>query len=151
MKKLVVGFAFDPLQKLVLLVRKKKPDWQKGFWNGIGGKAEEGENPTETMIREFKEETSLDTNSEDWTTTVVMEVKEGPAFVYFFKITIPKNLLDFVDGKENDVGETMALWPVNSPGLQKVIPNLQWLIPFSLSPIDFPTFIIENKRGGFQN
>jgi 8-oxo-dGTP diphosphatase len=44
----------------VALIRKRKPAWQRGKLNGIGGKLENGEKPLAAMRREFKEETTLD-------------------------------------------------------------------------------------------
>lgn len=53
-----VAFAF--YREDVLLIRKAKPDWQKGLLNGIGGKMEPGDiNVLDTTRREFVEETGL--------------------------------------------------------------------------------------------
>jgi 8-oxo-dGTP diphosphatase len=41
----------------VALIRKNKPEWQKGKLNGIGGHIEE-EKPIDAMCREFSEETT---------------------------------------------------------------------------------------------
>lgn len=43
----VAGFLFGPMPRhnYVALIRKNKPDWQKGKLNGIGGKVEAGETP----------------------------------------------------------------------------------------------------------
>jgi 8-oxo-dGTP diphosphatase len=55
----VLGFLFHgaPLARRVALIRKAKPDFQRGKLNGIGGKIEPGESAYEAQIREFKEET----------------------------------------------------------------------------------------------
>lgn len=42
---------------LLMINRVKKP-W-KGCWNGIGGKLEPGESPTECIVREIREETGI--------------------------------------------------------------------------------------------
>lgn len=42
-----------------LLVEKQSPEWQKGKFNLIGGKVEEGETLNNAAIREFNEETGL--------------------------------------------------------------------------------------------
>lgn len=59
----VVGFLFgydvDSIEKAknVVLIKKDKPDFLKGKWNGVGGKVELGEEPKQAMCREFLEET----------------------------------------------------------------------------------------------
>ena len=55
----VVGFLFNPDMTEVVLIKKNRPDWQKGLLNGVGGKIESGEDPITAMIREFKEETGI--------------------------------------------------------------------------------------------
>ncbi len=42
----------------ILLLNREKPRWM-GSWNGIGGKIEEGETPTECVLREVYEETEI--------------------------------------------------------------------------------------------
>src|ERR1035437_6897488 len=44
---------------IVWLIRKARPEWQKGMLNGIGGHVEENENTMTAMTREFNEETGL--------------------------------------------------------------------------------------------
>ena len=56
----VVGFLFNPDMTEVVLIKKNRPDWQKGLLNGVGGKIESGEDPITAMIREFKEETGVE-------------------------------------------------------------------------------------------
>ena len=56
----VLGFLFNKDLSQVALIRKTKPEWQKGQLNGIGGKIEPGEDPLGAMIREFREETNYD-------------------------------------------------------------------------------------------
>lgn len=66
MSDYVVGFCFDSKKEKVILIHKKRPDWQKNKFNGVGGKIEFGENEIECMIREFKEETGVETKEKDW-------------------------------------------------------------------------------------
>ncbi len=50
-------------QYLMLHRVKKQNDCNKDKWIGIGGKFEDGESPEECMIREVREETSLEIKS----------------------------------------------------------------------------------------
>ncbi len=52
----VAGFYFSECGERVALIRKLKPEWQRGWLNGIGGKVEPGESPLSAMVREFEEE-----------------------------------------------------------------------------------------------
>lgn len=65
MQKYVLGFMTDGNGNIAFII-KNKPEWQKGFKNGIGGKIEEGETSLEAMIREFQEETSVLTTKGEW-------------------------------------------------------------------------------------
>lgn len=66
MEKYVLGFAFNSAKNYVVLIKKNKPKWQKGCFNGVGGKIEGDEIPAEAMVREFKEETGLETTMFQW-------------------------------------------------------------------------------------
>jgi 8-oxo-dGTP pyrophosphatase MutT (NUDIX family) len=61
----VLGFALDDRGN-VALIKKTRPTWQKGRWNGIGGHREGLEQPREAMRREFLEETGVDTDPTRW-------------------------------------------------------------------------------------
>lgn len=62
----VLGFAFSRDLKQVALIRKKRPEWQAGKLNGIGGKVNINEVPILAMVREFQEEACLQTDILDW-------------------------------------------------------------------------------------
>lgn len=66
MNQYVVGYMFDDGMQRVGLIHKNRPAWQKGLFNGIGGKIDTGETPLEAMVREFKEETGVLTIAGDW-------------------------------------------------------------------------------------
>lgn len=71
MQEYVLGFAFTPKDikgnQKVALIEKLKPEWQKGKFNGIGGKIESSDaSKFEAMEREFEEETGVFINSDNW-------------------------------------------------------------------------------------
>lgn len=59
MANFVLGFLFDPDYDVVVLIKKERPTWQAGAWNGVGGRVEEGETSHAAMVREFEEETGV--------------------------------------------------------------------------------------------
>lgn len=66
MKRYVIGFFIDTAKDAVLLIERRKPDWQQGLVNGIGGKIEPGEDVQVAMAREFFEEAGVETSPYDW-------------------------------------------------------------------------------------
>lgn len=109
----------------VLLIRKNKPDWQRGFLNGLGGRIEDSETIEESFIREVQEEAGiqLDFNEIERAGTL-----RGPEwFVYLFRgetIKIYDAITNSTEGRvliksisELDAWKTEAL------------PNLGWIIP----------------------
>jgi 8-oxo-dGTP pyrophosphatase MutT (NUDIX family) len=61
----------------VLLVRKNKPDWQKGFLNLLGGAVEPNELPEVAAVRELYEESGLSPYPADWRKDKVTVVEMG--------------------------------------------------------------------------
>lgn len=90
-KKYVIGFAFDESRERVVLIEKDRPEWQAGKHNGVGGKIETyDESPVAAMVREFKEETGVETTAEEWNYFAVMNVEEDimngkPSRMYCFR------------------------------------------------------------------
>lgn len=60
MKQYCCGFLFHPTYNEVLLIEKRRPEWQRGLLNGVGGHVEDGEAPYVAMVREFKEEVGVE-------------------------------------------------------------------------------------------
>lgn len=92
----VLGLAFTPNGR-VALIRKNRPDWQKGKWNGIGGKVEANEDSRTAMQREFAEETGVVTHPDWWTFNGRMYGKHWSVFVYSLKhecVQLAKTMTD---------------------------------------------------------
>jgi 8-oxo-dGTP diphosphatase len=111
----------------VALIKKNRPEWQKGFLNAIGGKIEEGEHEINAMCREFEEETGLKTYYYDWKYLIKLINKNPDWEVQFFK----GNVEDFSQIK-SITDEEVVIINVSNLENEKVIPNLHWLIKMCL-------------------
>ena len=115
------GFLFSSDRTRVLLIRKRRPAWQAGRLNGVGGKIEPGETPAQAMCREFREEAALDITA--WQEVVELTGPDwrGHFFRAFGDIDAARALTD----EQLEIHGTADL-----PG--DLIPNLHWLIPLLL-------------------
>jgi 8-oxo-dGTP diphosphatase len=118
--KYVAGFAY--YERRVLLVNKKAPKWQEGLWNGVGGKCEPDETPSDAMRREFYEETGHDI--ENWT---LFCNECGPGYVVHFYSTVIEGNLAWPH--YNDVGEPLSWAYFNDVPRIPCIGNVYWLVP----------------------
>jgi len=143
MKNYVLGFLFNKSQKTVLLIEKKRPKWQAGRWNGIGGKIEETDTtPLEAMKREAWEEIGHDV---DWTHVLTVELFHLSVFVYK-AVDIPEHEAIFFEQKED---ELLKVWPIDALP-DEVMSDVKWMIPICLSPLQFPLIVQQDTLGGFE-
>ena len=77
--RVVVGIITD--NKEILLLKKNNPDWQKGLYNGIGGKVELNTTPLETIIKKCQQE--LGVNISNWIELDSEISSSGIEIVYF--------------------------------------------------------------------
>ena len=122
----VCGLMFDHDRKNLVLVRKKRPAWQAGKLNAIGGKVEPGEDPLEAMVREFREETGVDTSGDDWDFFALLEDMAHGYRVSFYRAS------GDLSAVETTTDETIEQWPVDSFHMGDPIRNLLWIIPAAL-------------------
>lgn len=138
-KKYVLGFAFDRAKEILVLIEKQKPEWQKGLLNGVGGKVEpEDESILHAMVREFKEETGVDTKEQindkkyGWHHFATMIFKDdimgGGAEVYCFRLF--SNNIYKCETKETEQIKFINLR--DKDGSLKMIKNLKVLIPMAM-------------------
>lgn len=123
----VAGFLFSEDRRSVVLIRKEKPDWQRGLLNGVGGKIEPGETATLAMFREFFEETGAVVANWNKYTTLV----GSWGVVHVFRSFNDSAFNDARTCTDEQIGhyylENLHRGPL------KTIPNLAWLIPMALS------------------
>jgi 8-oxo-dGTP diphosphatase len=131
----VAGFLIHPTDQTVTLVRKGKPEWQRGKLNGVGGKIEPGEAPHEAMRREFREEAGLDIRSWAWFATV-----QGPwGAVHFFRA--------FSSAEPRTMeSEPIEIHSLASVPYAECIPNLSWLIPLARYTHDTYEPVLASER-----
>ena len=120
----VVGFLFDDEINKVVLIQKKKPEWQKDHWNGVGGKIEHGETTIDAMVREFEEETGVHIEEEKWHHVANILFNYGASRLSIFTAYDTENLHNTRTQEE----EVIAVWDVDNLPVKK-IKNLEWIIP----------------------
>lgn len=136
-KKYVVGFAFDFSFENLLVITKNRPAFMAGKKNGPGGSVEANETPLMAMIREFKEETGIDTSASDWKMYLI---HRGPWAgdnngthnfeIYFFVASI--GLARLSDGRTMET-EVVSIDHVATLDYDKTVPNLRWHLPMGIS------------------
>jgi len=128
----VLGFLFSRNKQFVALIKKNKPEWQKGLLNGIGGKVEGGEDIYNAMQREFKEETGVDI--ERWLHFAKLEGED-------FVVDVFKAFNDNVLNVNTMTEETVYLFDLNFITLP-TISNIPWLLEMALDDSKFFTTVI---------
>ena len=136
MKHYVTGFLFTKDSKYVVLIKKINPEWQRGLFNGVGGKIEENEKSCYAMAREFQEETGVVINPEKW----ICFARIHRSGFYDLDVYFARSNLAF-DAKTIEKEEVYLLKVDELPN--NIVPNLQWLIPLALDKqMDFSTPIL---------
>lgn len=123
-KRYVLGFLFNENLARVVLVRKKRPEWQRGLLNGVGGKIEECEAPLDAMIRECREEAGMEVS--DWLHYCSMMHSESHIYIFVASISDVCNAVSTTD-------EEVVI--SNTNDMRLVVPNLIWLVPMAKEAI----------------
>jgi 8-oxo-dGTP diphosphatase len=125
MNRYVVGFAFTKDREYVLVIKKLRPDWQKGLLNGIGGKIEPGETPIEAMKRECMEEAHVEL---DWIHKGVMRGinNDGADFECHLFYSYDNNVIHYTQVED----EELSVMKWNDVLTLPHINNLSFLIPY---------------------
>jgi len=74
-----VAVIFDREGRVLIALRPKEDRWMPAKWALVGGKLNEGESPTDAVIREVEEETTLKINN-----PVEFYISKNGEVVYFF-------------------------------------------------------------------
>lgn len=119
----VLGFMFDVPRRKLLLIRKHRPDWQRGQFNGIGGKVKSGETGLAAMVREFREETGIETITFQWTQVVQIQNPQWTMYVYAASG-------DSTKARQRTDEPVMIVSMDRLPS--DCLPNLFWMVPLCL-------------------
>lgn len=128
--KYCLGFAFSTdthCRTYVALIEKSKPQWQAGKYNGIGGKIEDTDTDARAaMVREFREETGVDTDADAWKGFAVMKFWDCEVECFVGQMEWEKFNSLWSPTEEQVVKvDAHKLWPF------PVLPNLHWLVPMA--------------------
>jgi 8-oxo-dGTP diphosphatase len=129
MKTYSLGFAISNDVSSVLLIKKIKPEWQRGKFNGIGGSIENCDNGDylNCMVREFMEETGVISDRENWHYVIEMCTPTSwsvMVYAIFMDITKARTITE----------EEVVIVPISSLLTRNdVIPNLRWLVPMCIN------------------
>ena len=105
MKLATLCYVIDRKSKKTLMIHrvKKKNDYHKGKWNGLGGKFNEGESPEECVIREVKEESGLTIKDPRLHGFITFPNFDGVYDWYVFIFTATKYTGKIIDSNEGDL------------------------------------------------
>jgi 8-oxo-dGTP diphosphatase len=126
----VVGFLFSHDHRWVTLIKKNRPEWQAGKFNGVGGKVEVGEAVNDAMVREFYEETGVKTKWTDWKEFALLTGDYGA--VYVFKAVSTEYLSAVKTHTDEEVMNILVKHILDPDQPYEIVPNLPVLIRLAL-------------------
>ena len=104
MMRVVVGIITD--NEEILLLKKNNPDWQKGLYNGIGGKVELNTTPLETIIKKCQEE--LGANISNWI-ELDSEISSSGIEIVYFLTTLNENEIKKLQSQTDERAELFSI------------------------------------------
>lgn len=127
--KYVLGFAFNEDKSQVLLIKKNRPNWQAGLYNGIGGKIEHYDlNSIAALVREFREETGLETSNSQWTEYAIIESETFHVTCFW---SILENFNDYQSITDEKI-VAISIKDLFNSQFDCCLSNLSWLICMAL-------------------
>ena len=140
-KEYVAGFAFKNNFKEVLLLHKKRPEWQAGSFNGVGGKIKIGEETSiQAMTREFEEEVGVFVPYPLWTHFCTIYGCRAAGKVIFFWTDYHPCIHAKMIEDEQPMWFNSNILPPN------IINNLNWLIPMAAASLPVVAAVQEIQR-----
>lgn len=132
----VVGFLFSEDLRHVALIRKNRPAWQAGKYNGVGGKIEPFDSSSlAAMTREFFEETGVEVPQHEWNHFLTMHGGSDaahPESKRAFEIDFFRSASNKIWQVTSKTDEPVAIF--ESDVLPETVPNLKFLVPMATLP-----------------
>jgi 8-oxo-dGTP diphosphatase len=134
-----LGLAVDAEEKDLLVIKKTKPEWQRGKFNGIGGKLEFGETAKQCMVREFEEECGIKSQESDWEPLIKFV---GSDYIVHVFVSTKIDIYEYQTTTE----EMVTIFPLAEVlfldyGIP-FVPNMRWLVNMILDT-DFRKYNLE--------
>ena len=141
--KYTLGFIFNEDLSKVVLIRKNKPDWQKGHLNGIGGKVEHNENSWECIIREIYEESNLKFDQKDLKFSGEINSFSSWSVDVFSIKTTDEYLNSTLKTKTNEI---VGIYDIEHLDNLNLLPSVKYLIPMVLGLYEDNNFMGFNVK-----
>jgi len=106
MKLATLCYIIDKNRNSTLMIHrvKKKNDYHRGKWNGLGGKFEPGESPEECAVREIEEESGLIIKNIEMKGFITFPMFDGKEDWYVFLFTADEYEGELIDSNEGNLG-----------------------------------------------
>lgn len=127
MNRWTLGFVFNTDFSQVLLIHKEHPVHQKGKWNGLGGKYEQGESAQECIAREIEEESALKIDPQHWRSV-------GRVYGEDWEMDVLSAVYDSDISDAQTMTDEAVKW-FSPDDLPKTKRNLRWLIPLCIDAL----------------
>jgi hypothetical protein len=146
----VVGFQFSKEGSRVALIKKNRPACQVGLWNGIGGRVEEGHDPSETMVNKFAKKTGVAQMEIVWQSFMTLVTKTNDLVHYFSSFTDQVELVSTVTDELVSIHHVSVLPAM----VDRLVSDVPWQIAMSLSmgaeQTGLKTLGVEGRRQSVQ-
>lgn len=134
--KYVLGFMISNDNRIAL-IQKKRPSWQAGLLNGIGGHIEPDDScAKQAMRREFEEETNV--YHYDWEKFAVIKSPHS-------HVTCYRSFVNELPRMASNTDETVFIMNIFAIDYSKCVPHLRWLIPLALDTNSNKAYIHYHK------
>ncbi|MTT30522.1 NUDIX domain-containing protein [Terrilactibacillus sp. BCM23-1] len=129
--------AFLTYDHRIFMLNRQKSPWQ-GCWNGVGGKLEEGETPIQSVKREIKEETGIDSVKPIFKGTVSWTVNgkdHGGMYLFLVNLKEEQVITTPLKTREGILDFKSPEWLLNDENLG-VVPTIRLFLSHILNEND---------------